>query len=120
MNDENDTTGNTAQRGEFRVLDFQDRCPDCDVPVGQAHVYDEVDGGCDLARCLMTGLQRLMCEADHGDGQDCGQDVWTGWWPGLPECERLGWMLAPGLPDLNRLYTEATWDPERRAWVTAT
>jgi hypothetical protein len=35
---------NNAQRNEFRLLDFQDRCPDCDVAVGEAHIYDEVDG----------------------------------------------------------------------------
>lgn len=78
MNDDNDTTEITAPRSEFRVLDFLDRCPDCDVTVGQAHVGDEIDGGCDVARCLVTGLQRLMCEADHGADQDCGRDVWTG------------------------------------------
>lgn len=107
---------NNAQRDEVRLLDFQDRCPDCDVAVGEAHVFDEYDGGCDVARCLVTGLQRLGCEADH----DCGRDVWTGWWPGQVDCERLGWMLGPGLPDLNRLYTEATWDAQRCAWVTTT
>jgi hypothetical protein len=29
-------------------------------------------------------------------------------------------MLGPGFPDLNRLYAEATWDPERCAWVKPT
>jgi hypothetical protein len=29
-------------------------------------------------------------------------------------------MLGPGLPDLNRLYTEATWDPAQHAWVMPT
>jgi hypothetical protein len=53
-------------------------CLDCAVAVGEAHVYDEYDGGCAVAQCLVTGLQQLMCEADH----DCGRDVWTGWWPG--------------------------------------
>jgi hypothetical protein len=57
-----------------------------------------------------------MSRSEH----DCGRDVWTGWWPGQVDCERLGWMIGPGLPDLNRLYTEATWDAERCAWVTTT
>lgn len=115
MNDniENHNAENTTQRPEARLLDFQERCPDCDVPVGEAHIYDEIDSGCDVARCLVTGLQRLMCDLDH----DCGQDVWIGWWPGQLDCERLGWMLGPGFPDLNRLYTEATWDAERCLWV---
>lgn len=63
-------------RAEFRVLDFEPRCPDCAVAVGELHVYDENDGGCDVG--TVTGLQRLMCDADH----DCGRNVWTGWWPG--------------------------------------
>ncbi|PXY18287.1 hypothetical protein [Prauserella flavalba] len=117
MNDNNtenaESTENTAQPKEFRLIDYQDRCPDCDVEVGEAHIYDEVDGGCDVARCLVTGYQRLMCDLDH----DCGRDVWTGWWPGQIDCERLGWMLGPGFPDLNRLYTEGIWDAERCAWV---
>jgi hypothetical protein len=29
-------------------------------------------------------------------------------------------MLGPGLPDLNRLYTDATWDAERCAWMKPT
>lgn len=113
----NENTENSAQRKEFRVLDFEQTCPDCGVGVGEAHVYDEVDGGCDVARCLVTGLQRLMCDADHAADQDCGHDVWTGWSPGLLDCEQLGWMIGPGFPDLNRLYTEATWDPAGCAWV---
>lgn len=109
----NDDNRQNTQGAEFRVLDFEPTCPDCAVAVGEAHIYDECDGGCDVARCLVTGLQRLMCDLDH----DCGRDVWTGWWPGLVDCERLGWMLGPGFPDLNRLYTETTWDPARCAWV---
>lgn len=116
----NDTTNNNAenamQRKEFRLIDYQDRCPDCDVAVGEAHIYDKVDGGCDVARCLVTGYQRLMCELDH----DCSRDVWTGRWPGQLDCERLGWMIGPGFPDLNRLYTEGEWDAERCAWVKPT
>jgi hypothetical protein len=49
-------------------------CPDCDVAPGQPH-----DPNCDVARCLATGGQRL----GHGDEEhDCGNDVWTGQWPG--------------------------------------
>ncbi|EWC64551.1 hypothetical protein UO65_0158 [Actinokineospora spheciospongiae] len=82
-------------------------CPDCAVPVGRPHI-----DRCDVARCLRTGLQRLDCEAAH----DCGTDTWTGRWPGEADCERLGWMIGPDFPDLNRLYTQATWNPTTHHW----
>lgn len=47
-------------------------CPDCSVTTGTAHVLE-----CDVARCLVTGYQRLSCEDEH----DCGSDVWSGVWP---------------------------------------
>ncbi|WP_436499544.1 hypothetical protein [Actinokineospora sp. HUAS TT18] len=104
----------TDTRGlKVRFLGFRERCPDCDVAVGEAHIHDEYGSGCDIARCQATGLQRLICDTDH----DCGREVWTGWWPGLLDCERLGWMHGPGSPDLRRLYTEATWDIDQHAWV---
>ncbi|PSL51377.1 hypothetical protein B0I31_1216 [Saccharothrix carnea] len=83
------------------------QCPDCEVATGQPHVE-----GCDVARCLRTGLQRLSCEHEH----DCGKDTWSGRWPGEVDCERFGWMIGPGLPDLNRLLTEATWNPATEQW----
>jgi hypothetical protein len=57
-----------------------------------------------------------MC--DHGHG--CGRDRWTGWIPGLLACERLGWMIAPGFPDLARIYTLGVWDPVKRQWNAPT
>lgn len=51
-----------------RILGFEATCLDCDATVGEPHVHDE-NGGRDIARCLVTGLQRLMC--DH----DCGRDI---------------------------------------------
>jgi hypothetical protein len=75
MDDHNEST----QGKQFRLLDFEATCPDRAVVVGEPHVDDEYDGGCDVARCLETGRQRLMCDLDH----DCGRDIWTGWWPGL-------------------------------------
>jgi hypothetical protein len=94
-------------------------CPDCDVPPGQAH-----EDGCDVARCLATGRQRLMCgrQADH-PGAFCGQDVWTGQWPGENECREYGFVLTAGLvggriiPDLNRLFAECRWDRGQGRWV---
>jgi hypothetical protein len=83
-------------------------CPDCHVGIGRAH-----SEGCDVARCLATGLQRL----GHDASCRCPRDVWTGRWPGEAECREFGWMLGPGLPDLNRLITTATWDPDVHRWT---
>ncbi|KAA2253295.1 hypothetical protein F0L68_33325 [Solihabitans fulvus] len=99
-----------------RLLDYEATCPDCGVSVGEEHKFDPDDGGCDIAICIMTGLQRLMCDLDH----DCGREKWTGWRPGLTECEEFGWLLAPGWPDIPRLYTEAVWDPQKCRWVKPT
>ncbi|WP_253779891.1 hypothetical protein [Goodfellowiella coeruleoviolacea] len=44
-------------------------CPDCLAPLDEPHVRD-----CDVARCWVTGLNRLSCDAEH----DCGMDTWTG------------------------------------------
>ncbi len=100
-------------------------CPDCAVAVGAQH-----EGGCDVARCLQTGRQRLSGDGNH----DCGDDVWTGEWPGDVECREFGWWVqdrcaegmgwvpcspdAPGATeDLNRLSRDARWDVGRRRWV---
>jgi hypothetical protein len=45
-------------------------CPDCDALIGQAH-----DEDCDVARCVVTGNQRLSCGGWH---HDCGNQSWTG------------------------------------------
>jgi hypothetical protein len=80
-------------------------CPSCQVGIGQAHRPP-----CDVARCLDTGLQRQpSCR--------CPRDIWTGRWPGEAECEEFGWMLGPGMPDLNRLLATATWDPTKHRWT---
>lgn len=105
-----------AQDKVFRILDYEATCPDCGVSVGEEHIVDPYDGGCDIAICLMTGLQRLMCNLDH----DCGREKWTGWRPGLTDCEEFGWTLGPGFPDILRLYTQAVWDPEQGRWVKPT
>jgi hypothetical protein len=89
---------------------IRERCPDCQVAIGEQH-----DDGCDVARCLATGGQRLMCEMLGGrpivvevagepmldsinDGHDCGRDEWSGRWPGEAECEEFGWY-AYFVPD---------------------
>lgn len=101
------------------------RCPDCAVEPGTEHT-----DGCDVARCLETGLQRLSClQRWH----DCGNEVWSGTWPGEAECREYGLFayLVPNgnpswrpcgpdhpeaVPDLNRLIVEGWWDREARRW----
>ena len=47
-------------------------CHDCGVKPGRKHTK-----GCDTARCLKCGGQRLSCDCEEGGG-----DIWTGIWPG--------------------------------------
>jgi hypothetical protein len=107
---------------------FRENCPDCQVGVGVEH-----SDGCDVARCMDDGGQRLACgvfrETRHAGC--CGDDTWSGYWPGVLECEEFGWwsMMVPGLGwvqvpegtegavhDLNRLVLEGVWDREARRW----
>ncbi len=110
-------------------MTFGPTCPDCAVAAGIEH-----EEGCDVARCLENGWQRLTCA---GFGHDCGEDVWTGDWPGDQECREFGWWVqdrcteglgwvpcapdAPGaMEDLNRLHVEAVWSRESRRWILPT
>lgn len=112
-------------------------CNDCGVRPGEAH-----QEGCDVARCMLTGEQRIQ----HDCGPHCGTcsctpcdpDIWSGEWPGVAECREFGWYsiwVKPGpgeqygkwvrasadhpeaRADLNRLMTEARWSPELKRWV---
>lgn len=101
-------------------MDGPRSCNDCGAPAGEPHGDD-----CDVARCLVTGIQRLQCSARH----DCGSQAWPGEWPGVAECEEFGWWAEEseatkawfrenGWPvsdephhDLNRLHTGTDWDP---------
>ncbi|MFI5799104.1 hypothetical protein [Streptomyces sp. NPDC051677] len=91
-------------------------CPDCAVSPGNFHL-----DGCDVARCAITGFQRLGCP--HY-GTACNTP-WTGRWPGEDECLEYGFVidLGPGnesFPDLNRLYAECEWDPNQQRMVRRT
>jgi hypothetical protein len=112
-----------ADETEQDLSPLRRRCPDCGVSPGERHT-----GGCDTARCLRTGGQRIACRHRHGHGRD----VWTGRYPGEEDATRFGWFTCrdygnggwrrcpPGYPgarpDLNRLYMEATWDPAIPGW----
>jgi hypothetical protein len=105
-------------------------CGDCGAKPGERH-----SDGCDVARCLVTGRQRLSCDVgavvfgwpETRPHDDCGSQVWPGEWPGVAECEEFGWhsfFESPGRgwvrceagdpragTDLNRLHAETDWDP---------
>ena len=95
-------------------------CPDCAVPPGHLHLHR-----CDVARCAYTGYQRLGC----GHRGDVCNTRWTGRWPGDAECLEYGFLIQPGpgarpdlgpFPDLNRLYLECDWDPNKQRMVRRT
>lgn len=46
------------------------KCHDCHVEQGEPHV-----DGCDEARCLVTGKQRLTCYGEENGEHHCGYDV---------------------------------------------
>lgn len=98
-------------------------CYGCGAESGTEH-----RDGCDVARCMWTGGQRLQCglgivadavralrryaenrladdlaayESLNDEAHDCGRDVWTGEWPGTAECREFGWYAWFG-PDLGR------------------
>lgn len=107
-------------------------CGDCGVAPGQPHI-----DGCDVARCIECGWQRIGC--DHEDSDDGWGAIWTGEWPGDVECREFGfWCLdkcaegkgwvpcPPGTPgareDLNRLshaaaFGEVIWSVNRQRFV---
>src|SRR5664279_2775067 len=112
-------------------------CYECPAEIGEPH-----SAGCPIAICLVTGGQRIECNAEH----DCGSDAWSGLMPGEAECIEYGFMCKwvddagqvidpsdwntvkghwvrttaddpDGGPDFERLETEAIWDRDRRHFV---
>jgi hypothetical protein len=83
------------------------QCPTCFAEVGQRHTR-----ACDVAVCLENGGQRAL--RDHVPPferhEDCGQDVWTGFFPGEKEAAEYG------VP-MNVMKQLGRWDKERRRWV---
>jgi hypothetical protein len=94
-------------------------CHDCGAEPGQPRF----DGD------ALTGWD----QHDPHPGEDCGQDVWSGRWPGMDDAIRLGWYARfapfadpswvpygpddPGArPDLNRLAIDGKWNRELLRW----
>lgn len=85
-------------------------CGDCGADIGAEHTEN-----CDVARCLVTGEQRLGCGEQH----DCGRDVHTRWWPGARECAEWGWFMKINgrfEPALNEIPRRAEWNAAKRQW----
>lgn len=134
-------------------------CYDCGVEPGTVH-----EAGCDIARCMWTGQQAIQCsdglvaeaaralkatgvdenneiadallyhygvDIDH----DCGDDTWTGIWPGIVEAREYGFWCYFGpdhgqrgwhqvdadhpwaTEDLNKVVSYCRWDRTARKWV---
>ena len=104
-------------------------CSSCDAPPGSYHTP-----GCDVERCPDCGRQHISC-SHAGKARKHPRLPWTGAWPGAIECAEFGWYATmnsngpgwvacdpgtPGsIPDINRLYKEAKWDPEKKRFTLA-
>ena len=94
------------------------------------------DDGCDMARCLHTGQQRLACQTFGPllgqESHDCGKDPWLGYDPDADRAAIYGlWCWCPptgsplpcdvnhpgAIPDVTRLMRNGVWDWEKHLWV---
>jgi hypothetical protein len=69
-----------------------------------------------VERCPHRGGQALGC-VGYDPNDPCRQP-WNGRWPGEEDAERLGFFAGGdrSLPDINRLFAECVWNPERQRW----
>lgn len=108
----------------MKTTEITPNCPDCGVNVGEHHI-----NGCDVERCPECGHQALSCSCSFITAPSI---KWTGFWPGVKECQEFGWYskLVPGrgwcdaqeddpksTEDLNRMYMDAKWDKEQQRFV---
>jgi hypothetical protein len=77
--------------------DMQEQCHDCGAKLGQKHKR-----GCDTARCLVCGGQRLGCDCKGGHG-----DIWTGLM--YPEYHKI--CLEQDFWCHTLLYIDSEWVP---------
>lgn len=101
-------------------------CPDCGVEPGQWHAP-----GCDIEQCPYCGGQAVCCGSDADPILLGNRLPWTGLWPGEAEaiqhrwyCKRTSHGLCAckpdepdGVPDLNRVRREMTWDRDEKRFV---
>jgi len=119
-------------------------CPDCSAEVGENHMTNcDVERcpacGGQALQCLSDDTGKLMCSNTDTEVKEDELIKWDGTWPGKEDCQRLGfwckwtskWEIRNGRArweicdkddpearnDLNRLYTEAKWDREKKQFV---
>ena len=104
------------------------KCPDCGVKKGQLH-----HSGCLKEQCPQCGRQLLFCpHYFRKPPSDKKRVPWTGEAWGKVECREYGYFMKTdpwgltvpcaaddpdGLPDANRLTSEADWDRKQKRYV---
>jgi hypothetical protein len=92
-------------------VDVLRKCPSCGTPIGKVH-----GAGCSVGRCKAHGEPRDQC---FGDGRHSATTYW-GVYPGTIEALKRGWTIkvkGAVRPDLNRVLSELTWDPDSEQFV---
>lgn len=107
------------------LIEYQHTCPSCSVVVGVRH-----RPACDVARCETHGNQY----ARHTP--KCRPTTWLGYFPATLEAVEYGFFCywdndlrtwvpcsaghPEAMPDLNRVVTEADWDPRTERFILRT
>lgn len=103
------------------------KCTHCGVKPGKPHLR-----GCEEARCLYNGEQRLSHLGNYLHPGDCGKAIWTGEYAGEAECREYGlwcrWVDAQGyvpcdvddhgaVVDITALVNLGRWNRILHRWV---